>query len=219
MRDHRQDEVRDPKQARSQKRVDSILKATKKLILSKGWAAVSMSDIATEADITISSIYQYFPNRSAIIEALLARYLDQGRENFHELFPSKPKDFEDLSNRILQLLDAYYQLYRSEPVLRDIWTGMASEKAIKDLDADDTRFYVDNIYDLSKHLFLPESRDEVKNAIHILISFAGPAVAIAVSQSIERGSRTINLTKAMLAAAFNSVLLPLAIKEVASSKR
>jgi len=87
---NRQDVIRAPVQARSQQRVEQILDASKALILEHGCAGLKMSDIATTAGISIASIYQYYPNKQAIIAALATHYLEMFRAHVSKLWKNRP---------------------------------------------------------------------------------------------------------------------------------
>ena len=59
-----------PSQQRSRERVERMLNCAAGLIADQGSDAMKMSEVARLADISIGSLYQYFPDKSAIIRAL-----------------------------------------------------------------------------------------------------------------------------------------------------
>lgn len=63
-----------PSQDRGQRRVDSILDAAAELFAEQGVDAVSVNAIAARAGSSVGSLYHFFPNKDAIIEALALRY-------------------------------------------------------------------------------------------------------------------------------------------------
>jgi AcrR family transcriptional regulator len=63
-----------PQQDRGQRRVDRILDAAAELIAEVGVEAASTNAIAARAETSVGSLYQFFPNRDAIVRALAARY-------------------------------------------------------------------------------------------------------------------------------------------------
>ncbi len=63
-----------PVQARSRERVERILDAAAQLLSDEGYDAVKTNLIAKRAGVSIGSIYQFFPNRFAIFNALAGRY-------------------------------------------------------------------------------------------------------------------------------------------------
>lgn len=66
-----------PTQERSKKKVASIFEAAVTLMEKGGIEEVTALKIAKEAGITVASVYQYFPNRNAIIYSLYQRWLEE----------------------------------------------------------------------------------------------------------------------------------------------
>lgn len=66
-----------PKQARAQQTVQRILAATRELIAARGVAALTTNRIADAAHVNIATLYQYFPNKEAVLDALLASYMGE----------------------------------------------------------------------------------------------------------------------------------------------
>jgi AcrR family transcriptional regulator len=64
-----------PKQERSEATVESILDAAAQVFERHGYAAGTTSRIAERAGVSIGSLYQYFPNKDAILVALVHRHL------------------------------------------------------------------------------------------------------------------------------------------------
>jgi AcrR family transcriptional regulator len=67
-----------PKQARSEATVEVILEAAAQVFERHGYAAGTTNRIAERAGVSIGSIYQYFPNKDAILVALVRRHIDEG---------------------------------------------------------------------------------------------------------------------------------------------
>jgi AcrR family transcriptional regulator len=67
-------ERRVPTQERSRQRVERILEAAAQIFASQGHEAATMEAIAARAETSIGSIYQFFPNKAAVYEAILERY-------------------------------------------------------------------------------------------------------------------------------------------------
>jgi AcrR family transcriptional regulator len=62
---------RAPRQQRSRERLEHLLATARELIARKGNDAVSMREIADAAGVPIASVYQYFPDRNAILWLLV----------------------------------------------------------------------------------------------------------------------------------------------------
>jgi AcrR family transcriptional regulator len=64
-------------QDRSRRRVERILTAAVELLEEGGSEAVTTRAIATRADVPVATLYQFFPNREAILEEVLLDYLER----------------------------------------------------------------------------------------------------------------------------------------------
>lgn len=62
-----------PTQARAQGTVDTILEASAQILQKEGEAALTTNRIAAHAGFSIGTLYQYFPNREAILAAMASR--------------------------------------------------------------------------------------------------------------------------------------------------
>lgn len=63
-----------PQQARSQATMATILDAATRVLVDEGSDAATTNRIAEVAGVSIGSLYQYFPNRDAILNALVDRH-------------------------------------------------------------------------------------------------------------------------------------------------
>ncbi len=65
-----------PVQARSAVTVDAILDATIQVLLRVGKERLTTTRVAQRAGVSVGTLYQYFPNKSAMLKAVLKRHLD-----------------------------------------------------------------------------------------------------------------------------------------------
>lgn len=65
---------RQPRQARAQLTVQRILAAARALVADQGVEALTTNRIAEAAHVNIATLYQYFPNKEAVLDALLENY-------------------------------------------------------------------------------------------------------------------------------------------------
>jgi len=68
------------RQPRGARRVETIVATAAALFAARGFDGTSMNAIAKESGLTIGSLYQYFPSRDAIIDAVAEHYLCTWRE-------------------------------------------------------------------------------------------------------------------------------------------
>lgn len=66
-----------PQQKRGQRRVAGLLRAAACVIADSGYESTTMCAIAKRAGASIGSLYQFFPNKEAVAEALRAAYIGE----------------------------------------------------------------------------------------------------------------------------------------------
>ena len=69
-----------PVQARSSASVDAILKATLQVLIRVGKERLTTTRVALRAGVSIGTLYQYFPNKSALLQAALNRHMNEVTE-------------------------------------------------------------------------------------------------------------------------------------------
>jgi AcrR family transcriptional regulator len=129
---------RRPTQQRSRERLERILAAAVELIARTGSDQVKMSEVAALAGISIGSLYQYFPDKSALIRALAERYNAESRRCIEQAL-EKATDRDSLLQAWAGLMDQYLALMQAEPVMRDIWSGMQADHQLAALQLAESR--------------------------------------------------------------------------------
>ncbi len=66
-----------PVQARSTASVDAILEATLQVLLQVGKERLTTTRVAERAGVSVGTLYQYFPNKSALLQGALKRHMDE----------------------------------------------------------------------------------------------------------------------------------------------
>ena len=192
---------RRPRQERSRARVDAILNAAKALIGEKGSAGLKVQDIAQRAGVTPGSMYQYFPNKSAIIHALAKHYMDQIHAMLRADLAQLP-DSPEACVKVMQLmLDHFYTLYRNDPVLRDILVSVTVDKTLMDMDIDDSRRNAALLYEHFHALFPDSLRENLKNFLFLAIHLSGSTVHLALRVEPCEADKLIAIAKQMISSA------------------
>jgi AcrR family transcriptional regulator len=65
-----------PRQQRSKATVDTILEATTRVLKKHGFDGLSTNAVAAQAGVSIGSLYQYFPNKEALVAKLIDRHME-----------------------------------------------------------------------------------------------------------------------------------------------
>ncbi len=68
---------KEPSQARSRATVEAIIEAGARVLSDLGWAGFTTNKVAEAAGASIGSLYQYFPDKLSLVEAIRRRHFDQ----------------------------------------------------------------------------------------------------------------------------------------------
>lgn len=100
---------RTPRQGRGQQRVEKILAAAADVLAEVGYENATTNAIAARAETAIGSLYQYFPNKEAIIEALGERYAQDMHQRLTETAAALGGlRLPDVLTRLAEAMSAYY---------------------------------------------------------------------------------------------------------------
>lgn len=78
-----------PRQERGEQRITRILDAAARVFDEVGYEAATTTIIAARAETAIGSLYQFFPNKEAIVQGLLDRYRSHLRDIFTQVLTSE----------------------------------------------------------------------------------------------------------------------------------
>ena len=106
--------ARQPAQARSQERVDAALAAAEQLVAAAGPEQASIPEIAKAAGIPRASLYQFFPDKYALLARLAERHLAAVVERIDVACARHAND--DVERLCRALVDAASDYYDSHPV-------------------------------------------------------------------------------------------------------
>jgi AcrR family transcriptional regulator len=192
-------EVREPQQQRSIQRADDILEAAEKIILEKGYAKLTITEIAEKANVTPGSMYQYFKNKSEIILALARRYGLLLHDMFQEIYRERPSTVEDHGQRFFTILDRYYRIHYENPAIRDVWRGAATEKKMQSLFQEEHARNMAFHIELASPFFPPEHHKEMARNLLLLMNLGVTSMLLALEFEEEEALKIIETTKQMVA--------------------
>lgn len=112
---------RTPSQARSREKVARVLAAADRLLATEGIEALTTTRVAAAAGVSVGALYQYLPDRDAIVDALADRHLAR-LESLMASFAERAAR-ETWPDPVAVLVDAFADLYRAEPGFRALWFG------------------------------------------------------------------------------------------------
>jgi len=108
-----------PLQARSQRRVAHVLDTAARLVDEVGPEAITTGMIAKAAGVSIGWLYDFFPNRESIFDAVVANSLDKVTPIAQAVHDARPDD--DWREVLGAVVEALFDFYQVEPGFRVLW--------------------------------------------------------------------------------------------------
>ena len=178
-----------PVQARSRERVERILDAAVQLLNDEGYDAVKTNLIAKRAGVSIGSIYQFFPNRFAIFNALADRYRKKIATALSKTMGPKSPD-RPWEEALEEGFESLAEMWRNDWAFHSVWLAIqntaelteAREQYREMLINDDLVFFLRRI--------LPETSDSRVRTIARVMLEAGNVL---LDQSMRNGKEQDDL--------------------------
>lgn len=111
---------RKPVQSRSTATVEAIVEAAAQVFARHGYAAGTTNRIAVRAGVSTGTLYQYFPNKDAILVALIERHLEEGERILVPLLTELIERPPPLRHALERVLQALLELHRHQPTLHRV---------------------------------------------------------------------------------------------------
>lgn len=123
---------RHPKQARSRALIEAVLEAAARVLVREGLPGFTTNRVAEVAGVSVGSLYQYFPNK----QALLAALFDQHRQDILAILDDALVGTGSLEGDLVALIEAAIAAHAHDPALhRVLTTELPAIAPFVDLDA------------------------------------------------------------------------------------
>jgi AcrR family transcriptional regulator len=186
---------RQPRQARSQERVNRILDGAEELFVSQGYAATTTNAIAAQAQVPIGSLYQFFPDKTAILQALALRYAEMLHQELVVMDGAEAITLP-LADYVNQLIDTTDRFFTDHPSYYAIF--MEVQGTIRELDEIDQATDAKLIQDLASSLAHRDARLEPADydaIAFVLVKAIGTLLWLSLGQEPLHRQRLVTETK------------------------
>lgn len=164
---------RAPVQERSAARVERMLDVCGQLIDEVGYEATTTTMIAKQAEVSVGSLYQFFPDKRAVVQALAQRNLDTYLARLGDaLAERKPARWWGM---IDVATDVFVELHRELPGFRVVRFGDVMDTHLLQPEEDNDHVLAQRLFGLVRAQFGVELSEDERLAVVILIK-AGDAV-------------------------------------------
>ncbi|WP_249140112.1 MULTISPECIES: TetR family transcriptional regulator [Bradyrhizobium] len=186
-----------PAQERSRERFDRILACAAEVITEKGSDAFRMSDIVERTGIAFGSLYQYFPDKSAIIGTLAERYNSVGHDCVRRDLADMKK-LSDLHPALCRITDGYVRMFREHPTMHHIWQATQADRALQKIDQDDVAYLAGLLRESLQRVAPKTPAAALTNFAELTMVLIAAAVRHAITLPPAEARRVLALFKNML---------------------
>jgi AcrR family transcriptional regulator len=111
-----------PKQERGERRMQRLLDAAEQIFAERGYKAATTNEIAARAQTSIGTLYRFFPNKEAIVQHLIERYIQELHAVYEKMFQVDVVTMS-LAEMIDHLIDPFVELKSAHPGLVSLFVG------------------------------------------------------------------------------------------------
>lgn len=119
-----------PIQARSRERLHRVLDAADEVLATDGAGAFTTTRVATVAGVPIGSVYRFFPDKEAIVEALAVRYWSDLEDLVAGVVEADAAQTVD--DPVGAVLDVLVAGFRARPGFLALWYGGLRTERVRD---------------------------------------------------------------------------------------
>lgn len=105
-----------PVQARSRATCDAIIQAATYILTERGWDGLTTNAIAERAGVNIGSLYQYFPNKEAVVAELQRRHAEAIHAELGQALEHLPRQ-PSLRAALTQIIEIVVNEHRIAPAV------------------------------------------------------------------------------------------------------
>jgi AcrR family transcriptional regulator len=161
-----------PQRQRGRERVAALLEAAAACFVEKGYEATTMTEVAARAGASIGSLYQFFPTKEVLAQALIEQYVQAVYDALKKLAERAAQwDTEELAQRLCDFLVAFRKRHPSFVVLESTSVSAADGMTIR-------RRVRSELQALLAHRAPHRSSDEMHAAAVVVQQMMKAAIAI-----------------------------------------
>lgn len=187
---------RQPQQARSRARVEAVLAAADRILARDGFEALTMRRIAEEAAVPVGSIYQFYPDKGAVVDALGQQYLANFKAAIDELVARATAGH--LHDPVDTIVDVYADLFRRQPGGVALWSGRRLSPELARADDATNAVVADGVRRIVEHLTGTADDERAARASRMVVWVADAVLHQVSRPDSPAGPDTLDELKRML---------------------
>jgi AcrR family transcriptional regulator len=184
-----------PQQDRSRARVEAILRAARRVIGERPDA--SMREIAVAAKVPIASVYQYFPDRTAVLRALVLEFYERMRGRL-ELALRFVNHADEIPAFIDAMIDGLVVELGAARSHLNVWSAAWASPVLIELDLKDALAFAELVCARFEAIAPGVDKERIRDACVFAVVIAGPVVRQSFLMPPGEGDRMLRELKALV---------------------
>lgn len=188
---------REPIQQRARERTQQILDTTARLLEEVGIDDLTTILIAKELEISVGSLYHYFPNKHSILFALGEQWLAEMTVAMNDV-ESLDLDNMNLEQFVDAAVDRMVAVYRAQKAVLPLAQALWSIPELRDLDIRHDNLVITKLASVFKRMNFAGSKSELERIGRVYLEATHAVLLTIVSQNPARSRRSLEDLKGMI---------------------
>ena len=186
-----------PVQERSAARVQRMLDAAAALLDEVGYEATTTSAIAARAGVSVGSLYQFFPDRRAVLQALALRSFSRFSAGLTERMTASP--LHRWQDAVELVVDVYVAFSQTEPAAQVLSFGGPVDRHMLDAEDDNNGVVAEALGDVLRLAVPGVAMDaHLRLALRVAVEAADRVLELAFRRSPEGDPEIVAEAKRLL---------------------
>ncbi len=195
---------REPMQRRSVARVQRMLDAAQELVAEVGYDALTTTLIAERAGVSIGSLYQFFPDKQAVVRAVALRNLEMFSDRLTGMVRSR--SLQTWWDVVSEVIDQYVDMHQKIPGFRAIRFGDVADLHLLDPERDNDTVVVDRFIELIAPFVRIRATEAVRLDLVIAVRIADSLTRYAFERDVNGDAEVLEETKRVVRAHLSRAL-------------
>ena len=173
-----------------------MLDACAELVDEVGYEGLTTTLLAERAEVAIGSVYQFFPDKRAIVQALALRNMDAYLQSLSDRFASET--FTHWWDAVDAAIDAYIRMHRSVPGFRTLHFGDVVDLHLLDEQRDNNGVIADQLARVLIERCGMADEPRLRFILEIAVESADALVKLAFRRQSDGDERVLDEAKALI---------------------
>jgi AcrR family transcriptional regulator len=185
-----------PVQGRSVARVQRMLDACAAIVDEEGYEGMSTTLLAERAGVAIGSVYQFFPDKRAVVQALTQRNLEAYLRRLADRFAAT--ELSGWWEGVDSAIDEYIHMHRTVPGFRTLHFGDVVDVHLLDSELDNNAVIAAQLAGVLVAQFRMPDTDRLRFALAIAVEAADALIRLAFRRDPEGDDTVLAEAKTLI---------------------